>query len=161
MKRILLITLLLALQAAPPLWAITTAAPDLSAVTLLSAGGAAFTADQIGKDRTVLLVLIRTGNPGGIRMLDFLAGLEPQVPAERLLVVVGGADERVFKVISGKYPQLAATWYRDAEGGLARRLNLTVTPAVLGVRSAMVAWNLFGLADEELLEKTMRGWLNR
>ena len=161
MKPTLLILLLLVQLTALPSWAVTSSSPNMSEVTLLSAGGTAFTADQIGKDRMVLLILISKGNPGGIKMLDFLAGLEPQFPADRLLVVVGGADERVFKAISGKHPKLAANWYRDPEGALAKKLKLSVTPAVMGVRDATVAWNLFGLADEELLEKTMRGWLNR
>ncbi|MFZ4858366.1 MAG: hypothetical protein ACOYL3_18410 [Desulfuromonadaceae bacterium] len=161
MKPTLMIVFLLVLLTAPPSWANNPAVPDLSTVTLLSAGGTALTADQIGKDRTVLLILINKGNPGGIRMLDFLAGLEPQFLADRLLVVVGGADERVFNAISGQYPKLAASWYRDPEGALANKLKLSVTPAVLGVRNTTVAWNLLGIADEELLEKTIRGWLNR
>jgi hypothetical protein len=161
MKPTFMIVFLLILLTAPPTWAINPAVPDLSTVTLLSAGGTAFTADQIGKDRTVLLVLINNGNPGGIKMLDFLERLEPQFPTDRLLVVVGGADERVFKAISGQHSKLAANWYRDPEGALAKKLKLVVTPAVLGVRDGTVFWNLFGIADEELLEKTMHGWLNR
>ena len=161
MKPTLLIMLLLSLLTAPPSWAASPAAPNLSEVSLVSAGGAPFLADQIGRQQGVLLVLISKGNPGGIKILDFLATLEPQFPVDRLLVVVAGADERVFKAISGKYPKLAASWYRDPEGALAKKLKLGVTPAVLGVRNATVAWNLFGIADEELLEKTMRGWLNR
>ena len=161
MKRLIMIVLLLNLLVTAYSWGAAPAPPDLPAVSLLTAGGEPFAAEQIGREKGVLLVLISKGSPGGVKMLDFLARLEPQFPAGRLLIVVAGADERVFKSISGKYPQLAATWYRDPQGALARQLKLSVTPAVLGVRDAKVAWNLFGIADEELLEKTMRGWLNR
>ena len=33
--------------------------------------------------------------------------------------------------------------------------------STFGMRDGKVAWNLFGVSDAELLEKTMRGWLNR
>jgi hypothetical protein len=160
MNRLFAIVLLL-LMAASPCRGTTPALPVLPAVTLLAAGGDPLDAVQIGKEKGVLLVLISKGNPGGMKMLDFLANLEPQFPMDRLLIVVAGADEKVFKAVSGRYPQLVASWYRDPEGALAKKLKLAVTPVVLGVRDAKVFWNLFGVSDAELLEKTMRGWLNR
>jgi len=161
MKRLIMIVLLLNLLVTAHSWGAAPPPPDLPAVALLTAGGEPFAAEQIGKEKGVLLVLISKGSPGGIKMLDFLARLEPQFPAGRLLIVLSGADERVFKSVSEKHPQLSATWYRDPQGALAKKLKLAVTPVVLGVRDAKVAWNLFGVADGELLEKTMRGWLNR
>jgi len=133
----------------------------LPIVTLLNSAGEQISTEGVGKEHGIVIVLIRKGNPGGVRMLDFLAGLEPQFSADRLLIVVAGADERVLKAISGKYPKFVASWYRDPEGALAKKLGLFVTPSVLGVSYATVSWNLFGMSDEELLEKTMRGWLNR
>jgi len=139
----------------------TAVQTDFTGVTLTTPTGEPFVADQIGNELHVLVVLISTGNPGGIKLLDFLTSLKPQFPAERLLIVVSGADERVFKVISEKYPRLMAGWYRDPENALAKKLQLSVTPAILGVHNANVAWNQFGASDPKLLEKTMRGWLNR
>lgn len=146
---------------AMPCRAESTVLTDFTGVTLTTPGGEPFVADLIGKDLRVLVVLISAGNPGGIKLLDFLASLKPQFPAERLLMVISGADERVFKVIADKYPQLTASWYRDPENALAKKLQLSVTPAILGVHNANVAWNQFGISDKKLLEKTMRGWLNR
>lgn len=133
----------------------------LPIVTLLNSAGEQVTTEGFGKEQGNVIILVRKGNPGGIKMLDFLAGLEPQFPADRLLVVVSGGDERVFKAISGKYPRLVVSWYYDPDGSLAKKLELVVTPAVLGVHNATVAWKLLGLADQELLEMTMRGWLKR
>ena len=161
MNRMILMVLLLTLLAAPPCRGAAPAAPELAGVTLLSASGELFAAEQAGKEGPVLLVLIDKGMPGGSAMLDYLSGLDPQFPAGRLLVVVAGSDARVLAMISGKYPGLDAGWYRDPEGALARQLKLTVTPAVLGVRSGKVLWSQYGISDPELLEKSMRGWLNR
>ena len=161
MKRLIMIVMLLTLLVTTHSWGTAPAPPDLTKVTLISANGERLAADQIGRQKAVLLVLIKKGQPGGLKMLEFLASLKPQLPADRLLIVVAGADEMVFKSISGKYPGLVASWYRDPEGTLAKSLNLAVTPVVLGMRDGKVAWNLFGVSDAELLEKTMRGWLNR
>jgi len=161
MKRTFLTLLLLALMAAPSSWGAAPAPSELTGVILIPVSGEPLAAETLGKQNPQLLVLISAGNPGGIRMLDFLARLEPQFPADRLLIVVGGGTEQVFTAISGSYPKIHASWYRDPQGELAKKLKLAVTPAVLGVRNGKMAWNMFGVADTELLEKTMRGWLNR
>jgi hypothetical protein len=134
---------------------------DFSGVTLTTPAGEPFPADQIGTEMRVLVLLVSKGNPGGIRLLDFLASRKEPFPADRLLIIVSDADERVFKAISAKYSSLSASWYRDPENALTKKLQLSVTPAILGVYNADVSWNQFGLANPELLEKTMRGWLNR
>jgi hypothetical protein len=41
------------------------------------------------------------------------------------------------------------------------KLNLAVTPAVLGRYDGRLLWSQFGSGDQELPENTMRGWLNR
>jgi hypothetical protein len=157
----LLLMLLMILMAAFPGRGIAAAQPDLSDVTLLTTGGAPFATDQIGRDREVLLVLISKGNPGGIQLLDYLEGLKPQIPAGQLMIVFSGADEMVVQSVSAGHSKLEATWYRDPQGTLAKKLKLATTPVVMGVRNARVAWNMFGVSNPELLEKSMRGWLNR
>jgi hypothetical protein len=160
MNRSIVIVLMLLMLAVPCRGeSIVIVQSDFTGVTLTTPAGEPFVADQIGKEQRVLVVLISKGNPGGIKLLDFLASRKPGFPAERLLIVVSDADERVFSAISAKYPQLGATWYRDQKNTLAKKLQLGVTPAILGVFGANVAWNLFGISDAKLLDKTMRGWL--
>lgn len=158
MNRSILIVLMLMIMALPCSGE-TIVQSDFSGVTLTTQSGEPFVADQIGKEQRVLVVLISKGNPGGIKLLDFLSSRKPGFPADRLIIVVSDADERVLTTISGKYPQVGATWYRDQKNTLAKKLQLGVTPAILGVFGANVAWNQFGISDGKLLENTMRGWL--
>ena len=158
MKHLLITVLLLTLTASLS-WGAPPAA--LPTVALTTTDGSTLTADRIGTDAGVLLVLVRKGNPGGIRLLDFLASLDPPLPAGRVQVVVTGADARLLATIAGKYPGLPAQWYRDQSSALPRELRLAVTPAIMGVRADRLAWMQSGLPDTDLLEKTVRGWLNR
>jgi hypothetical protein len=64
-------------------------------------------------------------------------------------------------VLAAQYPELGARWLRDADGALAKKLAGVGTPALLGARQARVAWHRVGLGDRELLEATLRGWLER
>jgi len=159
MIRLLIPLLLFSLFLVVPVRDGSAAAPQLPQVSLLAPGGATISADQIGKDKGVLMVLAKKGNPGGIKLLDFLAALKPQFPAGRLLVVVSAADDKVLQAIAGRYPTLVADWYRDPDGGVAKGLKLTTTPAILGVRMGAVAWVKAGLTDEEEMEKLLNGWV--
>lgn len=157
MKRFAVILILLAL-AAPVSWGTAATPPAATELKLLALTGDSLDAEQIGTGAGVILVIIRQGNAGGIKMLDFLGTLAPQLPAEKLLVVVSGADDRVLKAIAGNYPKLTASWYRDPENALAKKLDLTSSPAILGMLNGQVVWSKFGVTDQKLLEKTMRGW---
>lgn len=138
------------------------AAPvPLPVITLVSSAGVELSTESIGKDKGVVLLLIRKGNPSGKMLLSLLETSDTPLPADRLLVVVGGADEKVLKVIAEDHRKLAATWYRDPDDALAKGLNSKVTPMLAGVGDGMVAWTIPGTSDLEFLEKTVSGWLNR
>lgn len=133
----------------------------LPVVTLFNTAGEQVSTEGIGKDKGLILLLVRKGNPGGDKLLSLLEKAGKPFPADRLLVVVGGGDEKMLKAISERHSKLVATWYRDDEDLLAIGLKLKGSPVLLGIGDGMVAWNIAGTNDLELLEKTMRGWLNR
>jgi hypothetical protein len=142
-------------------WGTDTTSPDLTGISFFTKSGEPFAADQIGKEQSALLALIDKGDSGSMKLLDVIEHLQQQFPENRLFIVVPSADEKVLETISGKYPGIVAGWYRDPEDTLAKRLKFAVTPIVMGVRDARVAWNILGVAEPKQLEKTMRGWLNR
>jgi hypothetical protein len=140
------------------------AAPEPSVLPtgfIFSTSGESLPTETIGKGRGVLLVLISKGNPGGEQLLTSLETLQEPLPADRLLVIVGGADDKLLGVMAKRHAKLAATWYRDTDRLLAKSLKLIATPATMGVNDAKVSWMIFGVDDPEQLEKTMRGWLSR
>jgi len=133
----------------------------LPAVTLTAANGESITADQIGREANVLLlVLIRRGSSGGEKLLAFLNGLKQPLPEARLVIVAGGADDKLLKTLSERYRNLAsAAWYRDGDQLLSKGMNLQTTPVVVGVRRAMAAWSVIGMFDEAKMDGILRGWV--
>ena len=132
----------------------------LPAVALTAANGETIMADQIGKEQNVLLVLVRRGSPGGEKLLAFLNGLKQPLPAARLVIIAGGADDRHLKTLSERYRNLShASWCRDTDELLAKGMNLQATPVVLGVRRSSADWSVVGMLDEAKMEGIFRGWV--
>lgn len=159
MNKIVMALLLLIVTAAfaaagPP------AAPTLPAVPLVSITGATVSADQLGMEKKMLLVLVTKGNPVGERFLHFLESV-PDLSADRVAIIVGNGDKEVVTAISQRHPTLKVEWYPDPGEQLSKGLKLQATPVTLGVRSGLVAWTVVGLRDEEKIEKMIRGWISR
>lgn len=154
------ITLLLLIVPAVVAAAGPPAAPNLPAVPLVSITGAVVSADQLGVDKKMLLVLVTKGNPAGERFLHFLESV-PDLSPDRVAVIVGNGDKEVVTAISQQHQTLNVEWYSDPGEQLSKGLKLQATPVTLGVRSGSVAWTVVGLHDEEKMGKTVRGWISR
>ena len=136
------------------------AAPTLPAVQLTSITGTVVSADQLGVEKKMLLVLVTKGNPAGERFLGFLESV-PDLSVDRVGIIVGGADNAIASAIAARYPALRSEWYPDPEELVAKGLNLQATPVTLGIRNSAVAWTIIGLRNEETMGKTIRGWISR
>jgi hypothetical protein len=117
--------------------------------------------EGIGTGKEVLLVLLKNGDNGREQLLTLIEGMKKPLPPDRVLVVAGHADETLLKTMADQHKSLPAIWYRDTDELLAKGLALNASPAIMGVRDGRVIWTRFGVADRDLLEKTMQGWLNR
>ena len=159
MKRLVLPLLLFLLPVAAPAAAVP-AMPTLPAVTLTSLAGTTVSLDDLGTAANVVLVLVRKGESAGERLLAFLEGLDG-LPPERLAIVVGGADGAIVSAIAGRHSGVAASWYPDPDGEVAKELQLRATPVTIGARNGIVVWKVIGLHDEETMRKTLLGWGTR
>lgn len=132
----------------------------LPGVNLTNVSGETVLADQIGKETTVLLVLVRRSSPGGERLLNYLNRLNPQLPAGRVCIVASGADDKLLKTMTERFKNLSnAVWYRDPDEHLMKQLNIRATPVIIGVRNAVASWSVVGMLDEKKMEGTLRGWI--
>ena len=135
--------------------------PHLPAGTIYNRTGEPVAVEAIGKETGVVLLLLKNVSSGGEKLLAFVESLETPLPADRLLVVAGGVDEILLNTMATRHANLAASWYRDTDDLLAKGLELQTNPVIMGIRDGRIIWITFGMADQKLLEKTMRGWLNR
>ncbi|MFZ4856963.1 MAG: hypothetical protein ACOYL3_11250 [Desulfuromonadaceae bacterium] len=162
MKKVLLIfVVLVTCMVATLIHAAPSEMPVLPAGVLYGLAGEPLLPEALGREKGVILLLLKNGGSSGDKLLTFVEGLKPPLPADRLLIAVGNADETLLKAIAHRHANLAASWYRDTDDLLAKGLTLKANPAIMGVRDGRAVWTSFGLADRKLLEKTMRGWLNR
>ena len=162
MKNIFLsLTIILFFGSASPLHATPPDSPLLPAGTIHSRSGEPVAVEAIGKEKGVVLLLLKNVSSGGEKLLAFMESLETPLPADRLLVVAGGVDEILLNTMATRHANLAASWYRDTDDLLAKGLELQTNPVIMGIRDGRIIWITFGMADQKLLEKTMRGWLNR
>jgi hypothetical protein len=162
MKNVILsLTFLVIVMCTSQLHAASSEPPALPAGNIFTLAGEPLATDGIGKDAGVLLVLLKNGNSGGEQLLTFIEGLKTPPPAGSLLVVAGGADEGLLKMMAARHAKLQDVWYRDTDDLLSKGLALKASPVVMGVRDGRVFWTKFGMANRDLLEKTMQGWLNR
>ena len=155
------LTILLFFGTVSPLHATPPDPPLLPAGTIYSRTGEPVAVEAIGKEKAVVLLLLKNVSSGGEKLLAFVESLETPLPADRLLVVAGGVDETLLNTMATRHGNLAASWYRDTDDLLAKGLELKANPVIMGVRDGRVIWTSVGLADKKLLEKTMHGWLNR
>jgi hypothetical protein len=134
--------------------------PVLPVIMLTSTTGTELVLDQLGSERKVLLVLVTKGNPAGERLLGFLEDTD-DLPADRVAIVVSGADGANTSAIAKRFPALTAPWYADPEEKVAKGLKLQATPVTMGIRNAAVAWKVLGLHDQEKMAKTLWGWIKQ
>ncbi len=162
MKNIFLtLTILLFFGTAAPLHATPPAPPPLPAGMIHSRSGELVAVEAIGTEKGVVLLLLKNVSSGGEKLLAFVESLETPLPADRLLIVAGGVDEKLLNTMATRHTNLGASWYRDTDDLLAKGLALKANPVIMGIRDGRVIWTTFGMADPKLLEKTMRGWLSR
>jgi len=135
--------------------------PHLPAGTIYNRTGEPVAAEEIGKEKGVVLLLLKNVSSGGEKLLAFVESLETPLPADRLLVVAGGVSETLLNTMATRHANLAASWYRDTDDLLAKGLDLKANPVIMGVRDGRVIWTTFGMPNPKLLEKTIHGWLNR
>lgn len=159
-KNILYLSILVLISCATLLHAAPPGPPPLPAGVLYSLSGETSATEGFGTDSAVVLVLLNNVSTGGEQLLTFIESMKSPLPAGRLLVVVGNADENLLKQMAARHGNLTADWYRDTDDLLAKGLALKASPAIMGVRDGRVFWTTFGITNRDLLEKTMSGWVN-
>lgn len=140
---------------------LATPPANLPDVRLAGLNGESLNPSEFGKGRGVVVLFVRKGTPGGDILLDLMEGLERPLPAGRLIVVLSRGDENLLKLYAKRYHRLAASWCLDSGEKIAKEMKVQSTPLTMGVVNARVAWTLAGVPDAEMLEKSVRGWLNR
>jgi len=132
----------------------------LPRVTVISTGGAPVASDRLSSSDRWLLIYVAPACVSCQRLLRALDGWHlPQV-SERVVVVVRGSREAIDTEVS---PMLSALQvYEDPEGNLARPLDLTGAPALLGIEHGRIDWSIDGvLNDPAIVEPLARSWLER
>src|ERR1043166_5779907 len=135
-----------------------TPVPDVKLMTLQ--GQPSATA-ALPKDGQWLIVYVRPGCTPCNAFLGAATPKQPQPIGQRIVVVVASAEAETATKLAADRPELAqASWYLDAEGSLAKALDLHEAPVIMGVSGRTIQWSLAGvLSGGARTRSLMESWI--
>lgn len=130
--------------------------PRFSVVAL---DGAETASDALISDEKWLLIYIQPGCTPCDGLLRSIESADQNI-ANRLTIVVGGADASAAARLAAAYPKLAASrWYGDPKRAMGKVLPLAGAPVVFGLRGKMLEWSRAGLTPSVTSVKSaMMSW---
>ncbi len=133
----------------------------LPAFDLIGMGGESLSSQTLERSGRWLLLYVQPDCAPCRDALERLSGKGKPLSADRIAVVVGGAEPAAAQRLAMAFPSLAgATWYADPTYRVRAVLKLPGAPVALGIRDLTLEWTMVGvLRDRVHMSSILRSWI--
>lgn len=127
--------------------------------SVVARDGTETSSDELTTEGKWLLVYVQPGCTPCDGVLRSIDTADAHI-AERLTVVVGGANAADAARLAAGYPKLAASrWFADPERSMGKALPVAGMPVVFGLRGRMLEWSRAGLTPSiASVKSAMTSW---